>query len=60
VRNAYKILIGKADWKRDGMGDVSSNWEDWIQVAQDSSEWWILVPSGYIRGEEFHGQLSKY
>jgi hypothetical protein len=57
MRNAYKILLGKPEWKRpiEGPGHT---WEDnikidlkemrcvgvnWIRLAQDTVRWWSLV-----------------
>jgi hypothetical protein len=77
--NAYKILVRKSEGKRPhgNLGrrrernirmDFKEVWFqglEWIHLAQDRAQWWVLVnmvmkPSGYIRGGEFHDKLNNY
>jgi hypothetical protein len=57
MRNAYNILVGKAEGKRPTgrhrnrrrnyirMDRAEIGWEgmDWMHLAQDRDQWWILV-----------------
>jgi hypothetical protein len=70
MSNVYKILVWKYRQKRP-LGRPRREWEnnitidmreigwegvDWMQLAQDREQWWVVVntndPSGYIKGGE--------
>jgi hypothetical protein len=67
-----KILVGKAKGKKP-LGRPGHRWkdyikrdhketgfdDDWICLAQDSMQWWILM-NMVITGGEFLDQLSMY
>jgi hypothetical protein len=56
-RNAYRILVGKQEWKRPlgrprcrwmdnikkGPREVGWDGVDWVDLAEDRDQWWALV-----------------
>jgi hypothetical protein len=57
IRNAYKILVEKREWKR-SLGRPRRRWKNnigmyligieccgvgWIHVTQDRDQWWAVV-----------------
>jgi hypothetical protein len=44
MRNTYKILVRKPEWKGAlGRKEIGCEDVDWIQLAQDKVQWWALV-----------------
>jgi hypothetical protein len=50
-RNAYRLLVGKPEWKettrktKTDLGEVGWGDADWIGLAQDRDKWRTLVNS---------------
>jgi hypothetical protein len=78
MKNSYRVVVKRQ--RKGSLGRPSHRWEDnmkmdlkeiecggvdWIQLAQDSIQWWAIVimvinPLDFIKNREFLDQMSNF